>query len=483
MKNAKTKPLIILFLSILFVNFIPFQPSKAVSNIVTETWSGTLEDHDWVSSSFYSLTNGDQIGIQLIVTDASDHNSNVDIYLESPQYTGDPLNYYHLGYCDYNDYMFYDYWTVLTHLGDAEGNHRIRVTNQGLTAGGDGVTVDITFWKFSNNLAQGNILTPSDNERVEGTTTLSWSFQDADVNDELKYDVYYQTGYTTTLSEFYESVNQHLGTTSESYLEWDTTQHFDGLCTILLIVKEWYISVDWNYVVKNYYLIHPEIDNDNDPPSVNILTPVTGNEYSSELTITYTGDDPNEDDLTYSLYYASDGVTFDKEITKNIGETSYKWNVSAIPDGENYRVKVTVKDEHGMTMDGATGKFTINNPEYVKWISPEETVNELLQTVKIQTNAISAELFVNSVSKGKQTEGFEWTILLSEGINELNIKVEDSLGTETTFTKFVTYKNTTTSATATTTPPTEKLPGASTNFIPISMVIFALIILYRKKQI
>lgn len=437
--TKETHIAIILEILIVFTIFLPgiFHMVKAIDNISTEDYYNvTLEDHGWQSSADYYLTNGDQIGVEITVTNADDASSDLTIMLETPDYTGGQLFYLKLGTVDFNEGYFTSFWTVLVNMGDSEGIHAIHITNQGTFAGGDSITFDVHFWSFSNTPASGDFSIPSENERVEGDVNIMWDFTDVDTQDVLWFELYYTQGFTTSSSGGYT----YIGGTYDSYMVWDTTELTDGIYTLKLNVLEFdNVLESYEYFTWNYYFLHVEVDNINDPPSVSISSPNTDEIQTSSLVIRYQGTDPNNDDLTYSLYYSDDDISFNNIIVVDITETQYSWNISSIPDGDNYRVKVVVKDEHGQTQSDVSSKFTIDNPEYMELLSPTETVDTSIQTIKIETDALSAELILNGESKGSQTTGFEWIVQLEEGENLLEFILLDSFGTETRKTYTVSF--------------------------------------------
>jgi len=227
----------------------------------------------------------------------------------------------------------------------------------------------------------------------------------------------------------------------------------------------------YTYFAYDYYFLYLEVDNINDPPAVQILTPFTDKTFSQSLTFSYSGTDPNDDTLTYDIYYASDGVTFDNLIANDISDTTYTWSIGSISDGSNYRIKVITKDEHGLTQSAVSEKFTINNPETITLVSPTLVVNSSIQTVIIETNGVSAELILNGTSKGVQTSGFEWTVALVEGENLLEVIVLDAMNTETRKTFVVVYQI-----------PTTNVSSFPSYFWILTMIGLYLISLTKRKK-
>ncbi|MCF2141269.1 MAG: hypothetical protein K9W44_14520 [Candidatus Lokiarchaeota archaeon] len=81
----------------------------------------------------------------------------------------------------------------------------------------------------------------------------------------------------------------------------------------------------------------------NDPPVVELIYPVGGEEISGEFTISWHGTDVDNDPLTYDLYYSPDNGQNWISIVQGLSVEVYKWNTTNIPEGE-YLVKVIAFD-------------------------------------------------------------------------------------------------------------------------------------------
>jgi hypothetical protein len=400
-------------------NPAPVFPSNGQTLQNTEIFNATIEDDASIVSQSYYLYIGDSIWVNFTATPQSDPTSTVDVIFHRP--SGSP--YLYQGYQFFNDWLW-------VRTADREGYYSIEIYNPGYP-GGDPILVVGEFRHYTNTLPTGSFATPPNEGRMEGTQVISWDVTDAD-GDILFYRLYYAHGWTSNYYAFttYEINNTWGG----SSFEWNTSKAgvADGKYTLFLWMFDCSSYQNWEIYTGTYLNHNITIDNDNDAPSISLKSPLGGETLSGMTSVEFNASDPNEDTMTCSLYYASDGVNFDNLIVDNLTSANYSWNTSALPDGTQYAIKVVVEDEHGITSSDTSGTFTINNPEEIIFITPIEALTRIsLQTVKLDVDAASAELFHNGSSKGVQTTNFEWLVQLTEGWNNLTVVAEDELGSHT----------------------------------------------------
>ena len=78
------------------------------------------------------------------------------------------------------------------------------------------------------------------------------------------------------------------------------------------------------------------------PPTVNLL--FSGETVHDRTTVTWTGNDADGDALTYTLLFSPDNGSSWEPIAGELTETAYSWDVSGLPPGNQYRLKVIVND-------------------------------------------------------------------------------------------------------------------------------------------
>ncbi|MFX0200760.1 MAG: prenyltransferase/squalene oxidase repeat-containing protein [Candidatus Hodarchaeota archaeon] len=97
-----------------------------------------------------------------------------------------------------------------------------------------------------------------------------------------------------------------------------------------------------------------------DPPTVTVLSPNGGEVWTGVNTIQWTANDPDEDPLSYTLYYGN-GNTNWTEIETGLSATSFEWNTKQVPDGTGYIIKIIAADGHFSREDVSDLSFTIMN--------------------------------------------------------------------------------------------------------------------------
>jgi hypothetical protein len=114
------------------------------------------------------------------------------------------------------------------------------------------------------------------------------------------------------------------------------------------------------------------IDNP-DPPIVKVIFPDGGEIVNDTVQISWIATDVDGDLLTADVDYSSDGkkwinIVEDLDFTDGgiPGSWYYNWDTRELPDGENYRIRVKVKDHSPWaleTEDFSEGRFRIYNPD------------------------------------------------------------------------------------------------------------------------
>ena len=110
------------------------------------------------------------------------------------------------------------------------------------------------------------------------------------------------------------------------------------------------------------------------PPSVTLLAP-TGGEYmesDDEFIISWTAQDLDGDDLTFSVYYSSDGGATFTPLVTGITERSFNWGTMFAQGSPNALIKVAASDGFNLG-EAVSGPFTVAEKLPVPYIvAPEE---------------------------------------------------------------------------------------------------------------
>ncbi len=99
----------------------------------------------------------------------------------------------------------------------------------------------------------------------------------------------------------------------------------------------------------------------NRPCEVTLLSPNGGETYNESILIEWSGADPDNDLLTYSIGYQTSGGSW-TEIVSGLTNTSYLWDISQIADSDTVRVIIYADDGYGSTVsDESNFNFKIDN--------------------------------------------------------------------------------------------------------------------------
>ncbi len=127
----------------------------------------------------------------------------------------------------------------------------------------------------------------------------------------------------------------------------------DGLIIATGQTVEWAWAHNYSMFLENLIRYVPQ------PPSVTVTYPNGGETLSATITITWDAFDPNDDTLTFDLDYWN-GTSW-VSLAIGYSTTSYLWDTTTVPNGADYRVRVTVDDGTWTTTDESDAVFAIQN--------------------------------------------------------------------------------------------------------------------------
>ncbi|MHA2164427.1 MAG: S8 family serine peptidase [Candidatus Hodarchaeales archaeon] len=188
------------------------------------------------------------------------------------------------------------------------------------------------------------LLYPNGGENLTGTVIISWIASDPD-NDILTYDLYYWYEDTWNIIV--------IGTTNSTFV-WDTIGLSDGNEYLIRV-----LVMDGNFTREDQSTLVFTIDNPH-PPTVNLTFPYSNGPFNNSVLVTWDASDTDNDSLTYSLSYWN-GIAW-IEIISGLTAEFYNWNISDLPDGDYYQLKIIVNDGSLTGEDQSTLVFTIDNP-------------------------------------------------------------------------------------------------------------------------
>jgi hypothetical protein len=177
---------------------------------------------------------------------------------------------------------------------------------------------------------------PVGTEVVTGNLQIDWTASDPD-DDTIEISIDYRKGSGSWTSIVSDIPN------SGSYI-WDTTTVDDGSNYRLKV------SAKDSAGKENFADMGPTFEIKNDfAPIVSLLSPVGGELWDGNQTITWTATDDRDDDedLGIKLEYTRNDADF-SIIFSNLDNTgSYKWDTTRMVDDDSYKIRITARDTKG----------------------------------------------------------------------------------------------------------------------------------------
>lgn len=189
------------------------------------------------------------------------------------------------------------------------------------------------------------------NKVLSGSGTFTWIAEDPNPGETelLTVNILYSSDKVNwiTLAE---------GVMNTGSFKWDVSNVPDGTYYLKIEVPD--------PVEEDLAAIHifegVVVDNP-DPPTVEFTqVPAVGSNVSGEITFAWSGDDPDGDNLRYSLYYRKFGTGEWTLIASDIAGTSFAWNTSGLTTGD-YEVRILARDDSskGLESEQIYGPFQI----------------------------------------------------------------------------------------------------------------------------
>ena len=208
--------------------------------------------------------------------------------------------------------------------------------------------------------------------------------------------------------------------------EWDTSLVPDGNDYELRIT----VTDMSEYSLQGVAITDPfSIDNPS-PPFVEVFYPEGGEELKGTVRIAWNASDADGDRFTTDLAYSVDGKKW-ISIVEGLdfiggevpGSWYYDWDTLDVPDVENCRIRVTVKDLSSLSLEGidlSEGTFRIYNPD-----APEISINAPLDgavlagRVPIRWRAKDADLEMLLINISVSSDGGTiWQMLAEDERND-----------------------------------------------------------------
>ncbi len=152
-------------------------------------------------------------------------------------------------------------------------------------------------------------------------------------------------------------------------------------------------------------------------PAVRPDPPPQGSAQKGQQSIIWAADDPNEDELTYSVYYRAENETAWKLLRDHLSQKFYSWDTTSMPDGAYY-VKVVASDEKSnaagdaLTAERESDRFMVDNTApVISAISADVAPNARDATIKFTAKDAASAIVLAQYS----LDAGDWTLILPSG--------------------------------------------------------------------
>ncbi len=207
-------------------------------------------------------------------------------------------------------------------------------------------TSEIFVLNNANEAPEITLLTPKPGTIDRGETQIAWQARDPDT-DPLTVTLAYRRG-----EDAWTSIASNL-TNTQNYL-WDTSQlpaHDDYILRVTARDSQGATATD---VVEDLDLV------DNTAPSIRLLWPNTKTHLEDKTTILWSATDADEDSLIIDIYYSDNAGQSWIPLAEGVPNTGfYGWQVSYLPSGAQYRIKVVARDRYSQASDESDDVFII----------------------------------------------------------------------------------------------------------------------------
>ena len=139
-------------------------------------------------------------------------------------------------------------------------------------------------------------------------------------------------------------------------------------------------------------------------PSVTVTFPNGGEILMppQNYTITWESLDPDGDPLSYAVLYSNDDGTSWLPLAIDYKETSYVWNVTSLPLGSNYLVKIIATDGVNTGEDVSDDTFAI--------VGHDVAISNVAPSKSVVGQGYSLNINVTAANQGDYTENFNVTV-------------------------------------------------------------------------
>ena len=203
------------------------------------------------------------------------------------------------------------------------------------------------------------LLSPRPGETLGRSATIAWQAADPDAQ-EVRVALYVRLGEAPwqLLAEGLPGVGSYA---------WDTTDLAPGQGYALRALARDSGGATGAELAQGLSIV------DNDPPEVELVWPSEHVRLNTEAVILWRARDPDGDPLFVDLYYSDNGGLTWFPLAEDLQDGGYYvWQVSFLPPGNSYRLKVVARDGYFVSQDQGHGLIVLGDdqPPQIELLSP-----------------------------------------------------------------------------------------------------------------
>ena len=212
--------------------------------------------------------------------------------------------------------------------------------------------LDTVFSIKMHTLSVPTILYPNGGEIINETVHIMWT----EVVDSWDYEFTYTVFYSIDGGENWENLTSGWGITDFIWNTQGVPRGINNLIKVVAISSKGIMTEDISdgtFTLQEHILTKPTI-----------LVPIGGESYNNIINIEWEHSiDSWNHEVLYSLYYSSDGGDSWTEIASNLTHNHYDWDISMMPEGSAYLIRVVASCSSGLNNeDQLQMSFTIGAP-------------------------------------------------------------------------------------------------------------------------
>ncbi len=248
-------------------------------------------------------------------------------------------------------------WNTVQYPDATEGMLRLSATDGSFT----GHTLVGPFKLANHNLAPVlSLLAPESNTVYGSQVDITWRAWDPD-EDTVLLDLAYRVGEESW-------VPLARGVHNTGRYRWNTEElaATDALYDLRVVARD--VSGASSTVIARGLAFR-----ENRAPTIRLLGPQGGSRFSRDLLVVWDAKDPDDDELLIDIYYSENAGQTWLPLAEGVANTGYYvWQVSFLPSGSNYRVRVVARDGLHQVSDESSDVFAVGTetPPRVMLLSP-----------------------------------------------------------------------------------------------------------------